>query len=500
MARTPRKFRQNKETAAPLFPATTNDANDPWGGVGDDLKALAQQYKVGLILVTENRSFHEFIQHYNRQPWNDAGFPHNFYVLWKATPVVPDALLSWRNGLIKEAKNAPQRFYPRFTQFGEDPQAFLTHLEQQLTRWPGAHPTPESDALRRGTYVRIEGTTLTHHHPGWLTICPDSRLNDCFAQIDEARFDYANLIGSNVDKRRISIHKKLQPLLEMGSFDHQAADCVATEIEQAFNLTSSQVVLPRVLLLGDSGTGKTLIAKYLARRLSSEEGEPSSRPFVRVPLPGYSGDTDRLEYDLYGYRAGAYTGAPESGSLGYFLQHLGGAIFFDEIGEASPTAQTKLLAFLDDYRVRPRGWTGPALFCPMLIVAATNRPLAKWAEQDDPSHTNNAAFRNDLFQRFNVVVQVPDLNERKDELPYILDAMLQNEAFNPGLAIHAIGEQALTRIQSTDFQRQNFRLLERMLRAACRRAGGQGRNYLTKDDIDEFLSEKSPDRQGAEGC
>ncbi|WP_190275747.1 sigma 54-interacting transcriptional regulator [Thiorhodovibrio frisius] len=443
---------------------------------------LAQRYRVGLILVTGNRTFAEFIQHYNRQPWNDAGFPRNFYVLWRKTPVVPAALLSWRDGLIDHAKSAPQRFRARFASIGQDPTTLQPRLEAQLTHWPGEPPAPEPEALRRGYYVHIDGKQLINRDPGWLTICPDSRLNDCFAQLDEARFDYAQLIGSEVDERRKRIQKQLAPLLQADRLAGEDATRLAEAIEKEFDLQANLAVLPRVLLLGDSGTGKTLVARYLARRSSAPAGESSSRPFVRVPLPDYSGETDRLEYDLYGYRAGTYTGASESGSFGYFLEHLGGTIFFDEIGDASPTAQTKLLAFLDDYRVRPRGWTGPALLCPMLIVAATNRPLADWADSDDPAQ-RQTAFRNDLFQRFNVVIHVPDLNARREELPYILDAMLQNEAFNPGLAIQAIGEQALQCLQEMDFEKKNFRLLERLVREACLQATGQGRDYLTKQDV-----------------
>ena len=108
--------------------------------------------------------------------------------------------------------------------------------------------------------------------------------------------------------------------------------------------------LPRLLLRGETGVGKTLIARYL-------QEEADLRP-PRISIPEYLGKEDMFEYDLFGYVHGAYTGGREDGDHGLLLENVGGVVFLDEIGEANEIIQAKLLAYLDDYRIRPRGWRG----------------------------------------------------------------------------------------------------------------------------------------------
>ena len=264
--------------------------------------------------------------------------------------------------------------------------------------------------------------------------------------------------------------------------------------------------LPRVLLLGESGVGKTLVARYLAM-VGIEKNKVLSRPFGRVSLPQYLGKENWFEYDVFVYRAGAYTDAPAQGSRGYLLNHLGGVVFFDEIGDASAGIQAKLLAYLDDYQVRPCCWTWEeTIFCPTLVVAATNQPIEEWLDrsQSPKSHneddkrkddrTEGRFFRHDLFERFNFVVRVPSLEERKeDELPYILESMLYMNELNPGQAIKEIGEKALVEFTAVNYAHSNFRLLETLLRFACLYAIAGGRDYITADDVKNAV-------ERAQGC
>ena len=178
-----------------------------------------------------------------------------------------------------------------------------------------------------------------------------------------------------------------------------------------------------------------------------------------------------FEYDLFGYARGAYTGGQEAGSLGLLLANLGGVIFLDEIGEASRAIQAKLLAYLDDYMVRPRGWTGDPFFCPTLIVAATNKDLRKITD-----------FRPDLLARFTDLEQVPPLRERIESFPFILDCLLQNPAINPGISVREIGQTAYEIMVKHSFK-GNFRELETMLRVACHAAAKDGRDFICRPDI-----------------
>jgi transcriptional regulator with PAS, ATPase and Fis domain len=178
-----------------------------------------------------------------------------------------------------------------------------------------------------------------------------------------------------------------------------------------------------------------------------------------------------FEYDLFGYARGAYTGGQEAGSLGLLLANLGGVIFLDEIGEASGAIQAKLLAYFDDYMVRPRGWTDEPFFCPTLIVAATNRDLRKVKD-----------FRPDLLARFTDIEQVPPLRERVESFPFILDCLLQNPAINPGFSVREIGQTAYEIMVKHSFK-GNFRELETMLRVACHAAAKDGRDFICRPDI-----------------
>lgn len=225
--------------------------------------------------------------------------------------------------------------------------------------------------------------------------------------------------------------------------------------------------LPRILLLGETGVGKTLVARYLNGGI----------PVVRIPIPEYLRKEEAFEYDLFGYAKGTYTGGRAEGSVGLLMENVGRVVFLDEIGEAGPVMQAKLLAYLDDYRVRPRGWTPDPFLCPTLVVAATNRDIS-----------TDRTFRRDLLARFTDVARIPPLRERIDNLPYILDCLLQNPAINPqkegkneGI-VTEIGEKALKALADHAYP-GNFRELERVVRDACHKAARNGLDYICKQDL-----------------
>ena len=254
--------------------------------------------------------------------------------------------------------------------------------------------------------------------------------------------------------------------------EHNPGD---VENHPKLSVAPSPDYLPKLLLRGDSGVGKSLIAGYLHAR-TGWEGRP-----LRIPIPEYLGKEDMFEYDLFGYCKGAYTDGKEGGSRGLLLSNTGRVVFLDEIGEANEYLQAKLLAFLDDYRVRPRGWEGEPFFCPVLIVAATNRDLEEMVRRKE--------FRGDLLARFTDRREIPGLNERIGDLPFILDCLLQRPAKNPGLEIETIGAGAYDAMQKLDYTDGNFRQLENLFRFACERALRDGRDYLVKIDIDQAATQ-----------
>jgi len=157
-----------------------------------------------------------------------------------------------------------------------------------------------------------------------------------------------------------------------------------------------------VLLLGETGTGKEVVARAIHRIASSG-------PFVPIDCSAMVGTL--MESELFGHVKGAFTGAVAT-KTGLLEAAEGGTAFFDEIGELPPELQVKLLRVIQDKEIRPVG----SLFCHKAnfrIITATNRDLAKEVER--------GRFRKDLYYRLNVVsVRLPPLRERRDDIPALV--------------------------------------------------------------------------------
>ncbi|HZJ85081.1 MAG TPA: sigma 54-interacting transcriptional regulator [Syntrophomonadaceae bacterium] len=157
-----------------------------------------------------------------------------------------------------------------------------------------------------------------------------------------------------------------------------------------------------VLIQGESGVGKEVIADILhSNSIRKDE------PLVKINC-GAIPET-LLESELFGYEAGAFTGARKGGKMGIFEIADGGTLFLDEIGELSLPLQTKLLRVLQEREIVRVGGINP-ISIDVRIITATNRSLREMVEKGE--------FRKDLFYRLNVVpITVPPLRERKDEIP-----------------------------------------------------------------------------------
>ena len=156
-----------------------------------------------------------------------------------------------------------------------------------------------------------------------------------------------------------------------------------------------------VLITGESGTGKSLIARAIHRRSGRRD-----KPFVEVAC-GALPET-LLESELFGHVAGAFTGAMGE-KLGKFMQANGGTMFLDEISTASPNMQVKLLRILQDFEFEQVG--GNKTFTiDTRVILATNEDLARAVTE--------ARFRQDLFFRINVInIELPPLRERISDIP-----------------------------------------------------------------------------------
>lgn len=164
-----------------------------------------------------------------------------------------------------------------------------------------------------------------------------------------------------------------------------------------------------VLITGESGTGKDLTARAV-HALSNR----SKRPFISVNCPTVPEHI--LESELFGYKKGAFTHATQD-KKGLFQEAHKGTIFLDEIGDITPTIQTKLLRVLQEKELKPLGDSRP-IHVDVRIIASTNQPLAEKMKSGD--------FREDFFYRLNVLpIHLPPLRERTEDIPLIANHLLK---------------------------------------------------------------------------
>ncbi|MFJ7727542.1 sigma-54 interaction domain-containing protein [Neobacillus sp. NPDC097160] len=160
-----------------------------------------------------------------------------------------------------------------------------------------------------------------------------------------------------------------------------------------------------VLLLGESGVGKEMIAKTI-----HQLGNRRSKSFIAVNCGAIP--ENLLESELFGYVGGAFTGANKNGAPGKFELSNEGILFLDEIAEMPLNLQVKLLRILQEKEITPLGGSKP-IHIDVQIIAATNQSLEKMVR--------DGRFREDLFYRLNVVpIEIPSLRERTEEIPYLI--------------------------------------------------------------------------------
>jgi two-component system response regulator AtoC len=198
---------------------------------------------------------------------------------------------------------------------------------------------------------------------------------------------------------------------------------VQTRIDQVSHAPDTTV-----LVTGQSGTGKELVARCIHERSARRHG-----PFVAVNCAALT--ESLLEAELFGYEPGAFTGAQKDGKDGLFAVAAGGTLFLDEIGEMEPTLQAKLLRVLQERTFRRVGGVQdtPA---DVRIVASTNRDLRQMVQ--------TGRFREDLFYRLNVMtVHVPPLRERAADIPLLSHFFLDQVGRQMGKALSGFTEEAM---------------------------------------------------------
>lgn len=206
----------------------------------------------------------------------------------------------------------------------------------------------------------------------------------------------------------------------------------------------------RVLITGENGTGKELVARALHRQSARALG-----PFVEVNCAAIPGEL--IESELFGHMRGSFTGAVHD-RAGKFEQADSGTLFLDEVGDMSLAAQAKVLRVLQDGDVTRIGGAKPHKV-DVRVLAATNKRL-----EDEIAA---GRFREDLYYRLNVVpVVVPPLRERRDDIPLLIQYFLDHFAGQGGLAPRAMDRAAADRLGALDWPgnvRELRNTIERLL-------------------------------------
>ncbi len=202
-----------------------------------------------------------------------------------------------------------------------------------------------------------------------------------------------------------------------------------------------------VLIVGETGAGKGVLARWL-----HERSRRASGPFVDLNCGGLN--RDLLESELFGYRAGAFTGALDD-KPGLLEEADGGTVFLDEIGDADPRVQTKLLKVLEERRVRRLGEVRERSI-DFRLVAATH-----W---DLPARIRSGGFRKDLYYRISILpLSIPPLRERPEDLPLLASTILDRVAPDRR---HELHPDALDRLQRHSWP-GNLRELRNVLERAA---------------------------------
>lgn len=191
-----------------------------------------------------------------------------------------------------------------------------------------------------------------------------------------------------------------------------------------------------IMISGESGTGKEMFARAIHSFSDRADG-----PFIAINCAAIPGEL--LESELFGYEEGAFTGAKKGGKLGMFEIANKGTIFLDEIGDMSLHLQAKLLRVLQDKEVIKVGGK-KSIKLDVRIISATNKDIYELVEKN--------LFREDLYYRLNVIpLNLPSLRDRKEDIPLLVDYMLERYSDKLGKNIKNISKEVMRAFKTYDW-------------------------------------------------
>lgn len=284
--------------------------------------------------------------------------------------------------------------------------------------------------------------------------------------VNERDMTQLNAIREELEQTRLVTEKYQEELAELSLLELKKQEIIAGSgpMRQVLRiaLKLAHLEASNILILGESGTGKGLLAKFIHKNSKREH-----KSFVQINCAALP--ENLLEAELFGYERGAFTGAREQGKIGLFELAQGGTLFLDEIGDLPFSVQAKLLKYLDDQEIMRLGSLKPRkIDC--TVIAATNRDLEEL--------TRRRQFRQDLFYRLNTfTIRIPALRDRPEDIFEFVNHYLRS--FNHTYHLkRRVSPEALKMLQSYPFP-GNVRELRNILKTAVLMG--------EKEVIDDFI-------------
>ncbi|MBI9085692.1 MAG: sigma 54-interacting transcriptional regulator [Desulfobacterales bacterium] len=281
----------------------------------------------------------------------------------------------------------------------------------------------------------------------------DEKGNISLVVVNERDMTQLNAIREQLDQSHMETEKIRDELAELSMLELKNQEIVAEgetmrQILRAA-LKLGNIGASNILILGESGTGKGLLSKFIHK-----SSRRSKMPFIQINCAALP--ESLLEAELFGYERGAFTGAREKGKIGLFELAHKGTLFLDEIGDMPLSLQAKLLKYLDDQEImRLGGITSKKIDC--TIIAATNKDLE--------AEVRRRSFRQDLYYRLNTfTLRIPPLRQRPEDIFELVNHYLgkYNQAY--GLKKHLLPE-GLEMLCAYDFP-GNVRELKNLVKKA----------------------------------
>ncbi|MEQ9300609.1 MAG: sigma-54 dependent transcriptional regulator [Cyclobacteriaceae bacterium] len=271
-------------------------------------------------------------------------------------------------------------------------------------------------------------------------------------------------IRNALDKSKLITQTKTLKRKVSKKYDMVGESPVMLEIKEMIEKVAPTEA--RVLITGPNGSGKELVARWV-----HEQSQHKDQPMIEVNCAAIP--SELIESELFGHEKGSFTSAVKQ-RIGKFEQANNSTLFLDEIGDMSLSAQAKVLRALQENKITRVGGD-KEIKVSVRVLAATNKDLKKEIAE--------GRFREDLYHRLSVIIiQVPGLRDRKDDIPLLVDKFLHDIAEEYGAAAKGISNEAMSALQSPEWS-GNIRQLRNTIERLIIMSGEE----ITAQDVSKYV-------------